>query len=46
MLIGAGVGLGGLSPGSREMLVVSLRYQLLLGPATTSAGAEYQLVPG
>jgi hypothetical protein len=42
MLIGVGVGLGGLSPGSREMLVVSVRYQLLLGPATTSAGCANQ----
>src|SRR5216683_6866123 len=46
MLIGVGVGLGGLSPGSRGMLLVSLRYQLLLGPATTLAGCVNQWSPG
>src|SRR6266849_3734388 len=46
MLIGVGVGLGGLSPGSRGMLLVSVRYQLLPGPATTSAGGEYHSFPG
>src|SRR6266850_1067229 len=41
-----GVGLGGLSPGSRGMLRVSLRNQLLLAPLTTSGGAVYQRLPG
>src|SRR5947208_14807017 len=37
-----GVGLGGLSPGSLSTLVVSARYQLLLGPETTPGGLVYQ----
>src|SRR5215472_14049757 len=41
-----GVGVGGLSPGSLVILVVSARYQLLLGPATTPAGLENQRLPG
>jgi hypothetical protein len=45
-LAGFGVGLGGLSPGSLAMLVVSLRYQLLLGPFETSGGVWYQRFPG
>src|SRR5690348_6580173 len=43
---GGGVGLGALSPGKREMLVVSLRYQLLFGPGRTSGGFEYQRFAG
>src|SRR6266852_6299133 len=46
MFTGVGVGLGALSPGSFAMLVVSLRYQLLPGPATTSGGFEYQRFAG
>jgi hypothetical protein len=45
MLIGVGVGLGGLSPGSFVMLVVSLKNQLLLAPSTTSGGGMYQRFP-
>src|SRR2546430_7149742 len=41
-----GVGLGGLSPGSLSIFVVSARYQLLFGPATTPGGAVYQRLPG
>src|SRR5882672_2533352 len=44
--MGAGVGLGGLSPGSLAMLRVSLRNQLLLAPATTPGGGVYQRLPG
>ena len=46
MFTGVGVGLGALSPGRREMLVVSLRYQLLFGPGTTSGGFEYHRFAG
>ena len=40
-----GVGVGGLSPGSLSTLVVSARYQLLLGPATTPGGVVNQRDP-
>src|SRR2546421_7482802 len=46
MLTGVGVGRVALSPGSREMLVVPLRYQLLLGPGTTSGGFAYHRFAG
>src|SRR6266571_3130086 len=41
-----GVGLGGLSPGSLSILVVSARYQLLFGPFTTPGGVVYHRLPG
>src|SRR2546423_5138270 len=41
-----GVGLGGLSPGSLSICVVSVRNQLFPGPATTSGGGVYQRSPG
>src|SRR6266446_7147813 len=43
---GFGVGFGPASPGSLAMLRVSMRNQLLPGPPTTSAGLEYQRLPG
>src|SRR5262245_36414571 len=41
-----GVGVGGLSPGSFSIFVVSARYQLLFGPDTTPGGVVYQRLPG
>src|SRR5206468_10248944 len=41
-----GVELSGLSPCSLATYVVSARYQLLFGPATTPGGAKYQRLPG